>query len=226
MARFFRKALLRQIQRLSAADIERYRQNSQRLLDFQGFHAHPSCPTLVLAGEYDHFTQPWEHAHFAAACAQATCALIHNADHLAQFEQRDACASLYNPFLRGDALPGRSSGSSLLSNPQLLHLEKRHEPRLPPSQRQARLQHAEGGEWRVDISELGFFGGLLQGNLPTIGSGRGWLLLCKDLPAQPILALRHDQNGLAFVFPHSDQHASQALATHFQRQPLPAAACA
>ena len=226
VAPVFRKALLRQIQRLSAADIERYRQNSQRLLDFQGFHVHPSCPTLVLAGEYDHFTQPWEHAHFAAACAQASCALIHNADHLAQFEQRDACASLYNPFLRGDALPSRSPGSSLLSNPQLLQLEKRHEPRLPPSQRQARLQHAEGGEWRVDISELGFFGGLLQGNLPTIGSGRGWLLLCKDLPAQPILALRHDQNGLAFVFPHSDQHASQALATHFQRQPLPAAACA
>lgn len=226
VAPVFRKALLRQIQRLSAADIERYRQNSQRLLDFQGFQQHPSCPTLVLAGEYDHFTQPWEHAHFAAACVQASCALIHNADHLAQFEQRDACSSLYSPFLRGEALPSRSPGSSLLSNPQLLQLEKRHEPRLPPSQRQARLQHVDGGEWMVDINELGFFGGLLQADLPTLRGTRGWQLLCKDLPAQPLLPLRQDSNGLAFVFPHSDQHASQALATQFQLQPLPAAACA
>lgn len=226
VAPVFRKALLRQIQRLSAADIERYRQNSQRLLDFQGFQQHPSCPTLVLAGEYDHFTQPWEHAHFAAACAQASCALIHNADHLAQFEQRDACSSLYSPFLRGEALPSRSPGSSLLSNPQLLQLEKRHEPRLPPSQRQARLKHVDGGEWMVDINELGFFGGLLQADLPTIRGTRGWQLLCKELPAQPLLPLRQDSNGLAFVFPHSDQQASQALATQFQLQPLPAAACA
>lgn len=226
VAPVFRKALLRQIQRLSAADIERYRQNSQRLLDFPGFATHPSCPTLVLAGEYDHFTQPWEHAHFAAACTDASCALIHNADHLAQFEQREACTNLYRPFLRGEALPSRSPGSSLLAKQQLLQLDKRHEPRLPPSQRQARLQHADGGEWAVDISELGFFGGLLHADLPQTTGLRGWQLLCKDLPAQPLLALRQNENGLAFVFPHSDQQASQALATQFQSQPLPTAACA
>ncbi|PTS85903.1 alpha/beta hydrolase [Pseudomonas sp. HMWF032] len=227
VAPVFRKALLRQIQRLSAADVERYRQNSQRLLDFQGFNQHPCCPTLVLAGEHDHFTQPWEHAHFAAACAQASCALIHNADHLAQFEQREACASLYNPFLRGETLPQRSLGSSLLPHPHLLQLEKRFEPRQPPNHRHARLQHRDGGEWTVEVSELGFFGGLLQADLPTIRGTRGWQLLCKDLPAQPLLPLRQDANGLAFVFPHSDQHASQALESQFQlQQPLPTAACA
>jgi pimeloyl-ACP methyl ester carboxylesterase len=227
VAPVFRKALLRQIQRLSAADIERYRQNSQRLLDFQGFQQHPSCPTLVLAGEYDHFTQPWEHAHFAAACAQASCALIHNADHLAQFEQREACASLYNPFLRGEALPNRSPGSSLLNHSQLLKLEKRFEPRQRPNLPHARLQHAEGGEWSVEVCELGFFGGLLQGDLPDMRGARGWQLLCKELPAQPLLPLRLDSNGLAFVFPHSEQQASQALTVQFQPpQPLLAVACA
>jgi len=226
VAPVFRKALLRQIQRLSAADIERYRQNSQRLLDFQGFKQHPSCPTLVLAGEYDHFTQPWEHAHFANACAQATCALIHNADHLAQFEQRGACASLYNPFLRGDALPSRSAGTHLLAQKQLLHLNKRHEPRLPPNQRNALLRHAEGGEWRVTVDELGFFGGLLQGDLPELCGTRGWQLHCKDLPAQPLLPLRQDANGVAFVFPHSEPLASQTLALQFSLPPLPSAACA
>lgn len=222
----FRKALLRQIQRLSPADVERYRQNSQRLLDFQGFHQHPACPTLVLAGEYDHFTQPWEHAQFAADCASASCALIHNADHLAQFEQRAACAGLYSPFLRGEALPQRSPGSSLLARGQLRQLERRHEPRQPPSQRQARLRHAEGGEWTVEVRELGFFGGLLRGDLPQTLAPRGWQLLHKDLPAQPLLPLRQDANGLAFVFPHSDQQASQAMVTLFQPRSLPAAACA
>lgn len=222
----FRKALLRQIQRLSPSDAERYRQNSQRLLDFQGFTRHPSCPTLVLAGEHDHFTQPWEHAQFAAACARASCALIHNADHLAQFEQREACSRLYSPFLRGAALPPRSAGSNLLAREQLLHLEKRHEPRLPPSQHQARLRHADGSEWPVEIAELGFFGGLLRSELPAHAPVRGWHLLCKDLPPQPLLPLRQGGDGLAFVFPHSDQLASQALAAQFQLQSLPTAACA
>jgi hypothetical protein len=222
----FRKALLRQIQRVSPADVERYRQNSQRLLDFQGFAQHPTCPTLVLAGEYDHFTQPWEHAQFAADCASASCALIHNADHLAQFEQRAACAGLYSPFLRGEALPQRSPGSSLLTRGQLRQLEKRHEPRQPPSHRQARLRHVEGGEWTVDVRELGFFGGLLRGDLPQELAPRGWQLLHRDLPAQPLLPLRQDANGLAFVFPHSDQQASQAMVTLFQPHSLPAAACA
>ena len=104
----FRKAMLRQLQRLTAAEIERYRQNSRRLLAFGGFERHPTCPTLVLAGEYDHFTQPWEHAVFAHACGNAEFALIHDADHLAQFERREACARLYGPFLRGEALPERA----------------------------------------------------------------------------------------------------------------------
>lgn len=127
-----RKALLRQMQRLSPSGVERYRQNSQRLLGFAGFDRHPACPTLVLAGEHDHFTQPWEQARFAAACTDADCALIHDADHLAQFERRAACASLYAPFLRGAALPLVGLGATRLARSQLLHLERRHEARLPP----------------------------------------------------------------------------------------------
>ncbi len=218
----FRKALLRQIQRLSPADAERYRQNSQRLLDFCGFSQHPSSPTLVLAGEHDHFTQPWEHAQFAAACANAQCALIHNADHLAQFEQRAACARLYNPFLRGDDLPLLSPGSQLLAPEQLLRLEKRHEPRCPPAQRQARLRHAAGGEWRVELCELGYFGGLLAADLPSELPARGWQLLIGGLPSLPLLPLRQPPGQLAFVLPHSEPQSSLALAALLQ----PAAACA
>ena len=222
----FRKALLRQIQRLSPSEVERYRQNSQRLLAFGGFSQHPQCPTLVLAGEHDHFTQPWEHAQFAAACANADCVLVHRADHLAQFEQREACAALYRPFLEGRPLPLRSHGSTRLHSEQLLQLEKRCEPRLAPRQRQALLHHVDGQQWTVELSELGFFGGLLQGDLPRDLPTRGWQLGLADLPSQSLLPLRRDEKGLAFVFPHTDANASLALADRIHPAPLPAVACA
>ena len=208
----FRKALLRQMQRLSPQEVERYLQNSRRLLDFPGFTRHPTCPTLVLAGEYDHFTQPWEHAGFAAACADADCALIHNSDHLAQFEQREACASFYRPFLQGTALPLASPGATRLARNRLDRLERRQEPRVAPLNRRGRLLHAEAGEWSVDVSELGFFGGLVAGNLPRALPSRGWRLQAGELPELDVLPLRHEGDCLALVFPHTDAQASDALA--------------
>jgi hypothetical protein len=40
------------------------------------------------------------------------------------------------------------------------------------------------------------------------------------------LPLRHEQQDLAFVFPHTDAEASLALAELIHPVPLPAAACA
>lgn len=222
----FRKALLRQMQRISPQEVERYQQNSRRLLDFPGFDRHPACPTLVLAGEYDHFTQPWEHAGFAAACANADCALIHNGDHLAQFEQREACARFYRPFLQGDALPLASPGATRLARNRLDRLERRQEPRVAPLNRRGRLLHAEAGEWPVEVSELGFFGGRVQGNLPMTLPERGWRLQAGDLPALDLLPLRREDDSLALVFPHTDAEASEALAALVGQTETRAASCA
>ena len=222
----FRKALLRQLQRLSALDIERYRQNSRRLLDFTGFRRHPGCPTLVLAGEYDHFTQPWEHASFAAACVDADCALIHNGDHLAQFEQREACASFYRPFLQAAAMPLASPGATRLARNRLDRLERRQEPRVAPLNRRGRLQHPDLGEWSVEVSELGFFGGRLHGSFPEALPGRGWTLRTSELPALDLLPLRHDGDSLAWVFPHTDAIASAALADLMEHTEPRTASCA
>lgn len=222
----FRKALLRQIQRLSPHDVERYRQNSLRLLAFEGFTQHPSCPTLVLAGEHDHFTQPWEHAQFAAACTQAECAIIHQADHLVQFERREACAALFQPFLAGQALPTHALGSTRLPRDQLLHLEKRCEPRLAPAQRQALLRHDSGQQWHVELDALGFFGGLLQGDLPQDLPQRGWQLHRSGFSPRRLLPLRHDLRGMAFVFLHTHEDTRQVLAELDAPAPMPKAACA
>ena len=109
---------------------------------------------------------------------------------------------------------------------RVLNLEKRCEPRRPPRQQHAVLLHDEGQRWAVELSELGFFGGRLQGDLPADLPQRGWRLSHGDLPEQHLIPLRHDEQGLAFVFPHSDAAASQALAERFHPAPQPAAACA
>ncbi|MFO7146241.1 alpha/beta fold hydrolase [Pseudomonas aeruginosa] len=208
----FRKAMLRQLQRLTAAEIERYRQNSRRLLAFGGFERHPTCPTLVLAGEYDHFTQPWEHAVFAHACGNAEFALIHDADHLAQFERREACARLYGPFLRGEALPERAEGSTRIPRTRLLGLERRFEVRHRPAQGHARLEHPQFGVYAAELVELGYFGGRLHAELPESRPQRGWRLCCDGLADLDILPLRSTAGGFAFIFPHSDPAASAGLA--------------
>ena len=217
----FRRALLRQIQRLSAEDILRYRQNSRRLLDFKGFASYPNCPTLILAGQYDHFTQPWEHSLFAQQCTQGQCVLIHQADHLAQFEQKSSCSALYRPFLTDQPLPEKASGSSYLSAEQWATYERRQEPRQIPKQRGAVLQHSSGLQLSVEVVELGFFGVRLKGQLPSNLPVRNWQLLHAALPPQPMLILRHEDDGLIGLFVHSHQDASQALATHLQAQATP-----
>lgn len=218
----FRKALLRQMQRLSPAEVQRYRINSQRLLDFGGFQGHPQCPTLILAGEHDHFTQPWEQALFAAACPQGDYALIHGADHLAQFERREPCASLYLPFLEGRDTPLRAPGAERLAREQLAHLERRSELRLRPGQPRAQLRHAELGTCPVEVCELGFFGGRLATALPAGAPTRGWQLSWSDGPMLEVLPLAQDGQGLSFVTLHSDADASAALAARLQ----PLSACA
>ncbi|MGX5218038.1 alpha/beta fold hydrolase [Pseudomonas segetis] len=213
----FQKALLRQLQRLSGSEIQRYQQNSRRLLDFQGFDAHPKCPTLIIAGEYDHFTQPWEHAHFAAACADAEFAIINNADHLAQLERRPSCSQLYLPFLQGRTLPMQCAGVRRIKNHSLLQLERRQEARTPPPQAQARLRSIDGREWHAEIVELGFFGGLLRTEYTQQLPVRGWQLLLQELEPQGILLVHQSTQGAAFIFTHADARASQALAHYIRR---------
>lgn len=105
----YRRLLYRQISRLNENEQLRYAQNTQRILDFEGFQAYPSCPTLISTGEYDNFTQPIENAAVAKQCPQATFALVKNADHLAQYERKEAASTLFHRFMCDlpiDTIPG------------------------------------------------------------------------------------------------------------------------
>lgn len=100
----YRRLLFRQISRLNENERARYAQNTERLLDFPGFDAFPSCPTLIATGEYDSFTLPSENAAVAVQCDNASFALVHNADHLSQFERKETTSALFHSFMCGESL--------------------------------------------------------------------------------------------------------------------------
>lgn len=105
----YRRMLYRQISRLSENEQQRYAQNTQRILDFPGFESYPTCPTLISTGEFDNFTQPIENAAVAKQCPNATFALVLGADHLAQYERKEAASTLFHNFmcdLPVDNIPG------------------------------------------------------------------------------------------------------------------------
>ncbi|WP_370867417.1 alpha/beta fold hydrolase [Atopomonas sediminilitoris] len=206
----FRKALHRQILRMDDSAQQRYRQNSHRLLSFQGFSGYPQCPTLVFTGEYDHFTQPWENAAFAANCAQAEAYLIHKADHLAQFEQRDACLSLYGPFLHGLPVSAQAPHTSRINLASLDGLERRQEPHITTALT-AELSHPTLGVFNAQFAQINYFGGLLRAELPPCAATLDWTLRCPALGEQSLALIRPDAHGATFVFTHLNPETDAQL---------------
>ncbi|WP_281645099.1 alpha/beta hydrolase [Parendozoicomonas sp. Alg238-R29] len=157
-----RKLLLRQVLRLSEAERERFLQNTQRLLDFEGFEEYPSCPTLVATGELDHFTMPHENASFALNCAQATFALIKDADHMSIFARREGTCALFLAFARGNVLR-TCDDYRIYDRGGAMTLERRISPRLVPIRNSACVIKTESGEGLTcRIEDINYFGGRLS----------------------------------------------------------------
>lgn len=154
----YRRLLFRQIARLNDNERARYAQNTQRLLDFKGFSQYPTCPTLIATGEFDNFTLPSENAAVANQCAQGTFAIIKNADHLAQFERKEAASALFHAFMCGADLHG-IAGTEVLDPQQYLAQEKRLQGRQRPLEQPYRLVDDKSGkEHIVRIRNLNFAG--------------------------------------------------------------------
>lgn len=117
-----RRLLYRQVKTLNDNLCQIHIENTQRLMRFEGFKHYPSCPTLVVAGEFDSFTQPDEQAATAKNCSNATFVVIHNADHLVQLEQPESMAKLGCAFFNHHCLDD-ISGISVFDSQRFI-LEK------------------------------------------------------------------------------------------------------
>lgn len=154
----YRKAMYRQIARLNENEQQRYAQNTQRLLDFPGFDHFPSCPTLIATGEFDNFTLPSENAAVARQCKSATFAVIHNADHLAQFERKEAACSLFHNYMLGEDI-GNIDGVSVYNPLAYDPADQRLQDRQRPLEQPFELKDLESGQnYTVRIRNLNFAG--------------------------------------------------------------------
>jgi pimeloyl-ACP methyl ester carboxylesterase len=154
----YRRLLFRQIARLDDNERQRYAQNTRRLLRFGGFKSFPTCETLIATGEYDNFTLPQENAAVARQCVNGTFAVIRNADHLAQFEQKESSMELVHRFMRGDDLKG-IDGIEIYDPQAYDHGNQRLQGRHRPLEQPYRLiDRSTGKEHVVRIQNINFSG--------------------------------------------------------------------
>lgn len=153
-----RRLLFRQISRLTENEQARYAQNTQRLLDFEGFKVFPTCPTLIATGEYDNFTLPSENAAVALQCKNATFALINNADHLSQMERKDEASALFHSFMCSQPLTN-IAGISIHNPAHFCELDKRLQDRLCPLEQPYTLRDLSNSkEHIIRIHNINFVG--------------------------------------------------------------------
>lgn len=215
-----RKLFHRQMRGFHENEQARYRINARRLLEVESILGYPTCDTLVATGEFDSFTLPYENAHFAARCPNATFALIKGADHVAQLEKRDESVGMFSAFLRGDdlcALPG----IEVLNRHQCETLERRGEPRYVPVNPHARVisfSQLDGSlsiDMKVRIRDLNFFGCVLDfehTDSPLEKYARD-LVLCPEGTALRIEMLVFEQDGkhMRCLFKHGSLEMAEEL---------------
>jgi hypothetical protein len=113
---------------------------------------------LIATGEYDNFTLPQENAAVARQCVNGTFALIRNADHLAQFEQKQSSMELVHRFMCGDDLHG-INGIDIYDPQAYDHGNQRLQRRHRPLEQAYRLiNRSTGKEHLVRIKNLNFSG--------------------------------------------------------------------
>lgn len=162
-----RRLFYRQMKALNENERERYKINGRRLLSVEGMLGYPECETLVVTGEYDSFTLPWENASFADRCSNARFVLIKGADHLPQLEKREVSLELFSTFLQGKDLEALE-GINIMPPGCSRDIERRRSERLLPCNTHGRVtsESRVGDRFRFDqpvkVVDINFFGCLLK----------------------------------------------------------------
>ncbi len=161
-----KRLFFRQMAEFTKTERLRYEINCNRLLRLKDVPI-PQCKTLVAAGQYDSFTLPFENANFALQCPDMQFALIANADHVPQLQRRKETMHLFATYLNGESIQGLD-GIIPMTREQIKHMDRRGEERIEVMQPHTQLTHRYLPEqFKVMISDLSFFGVLLQLNQPN-----------------------------------------------------------
>ncbi|HBS42199.1 MAG TPA: alpha/beta hydrolase [Oceanospirillales bacterium] len=214
----YRRLLWRQVARLNDNERQRYAQNTRRLLRFRGFESFPECETLIATGEFDNFTLPQENAAVARQCRNARLAIIRNADHLAQFEQKNASMELVSRFMLGldlHTLPGVE-----LFDPQAYdYANQRLQPRFRPLEQPYRLyDRATGKEHTVRIQDINFTRCALELNTADLSLTEDTRTLFLEIPETGyeyhVRILARDKKHVRCLIMQRDMAAAESLISY------------
>lgn len=142
---------------LKENDKLRYVHNTRRLLRLDGVHGAPQCPALILTGEYDNFTTPYENYLMSKKIEGAHFLLIKESDHLANLEKRDEVISCYQMFLKGHNL-NLLDGVLVMNEEKMNELDRRLDPRLRPSNPNVTLVDGLKNEFTGRITDISYQG--------------------------------------------------------------------
>ena len=100
------KIMRRRLEQMSAADIQKYVENTRRLVYHEPLDltVPPKVPSLVFTGEHDQLTKPEWNREVAAAIPGATFTTVRDGDHLCHLEQFGTVSLLISQFYDDESL--------------------------------------------------------------------------------------------------------------------------
>lgn len=96
------KRLHENIKNLSENEKVRYIHNTQRLMNSTIIQEAGDVETLVMVGEFDNFTTPFECFSVSKMFKRNTFAIVKGTDHLASYERKDAVNRAFLSFAKGE----------------------------------------------------------------------------------------------------------------------------
>lgn len=151
------RVLFRNMKNLDVIDRLKYKHNTQRLLNQSSLSSSgPTCETLVLAGEWDHFTTPYECFQVAQSCPNSVFTIAQGVDHLAPYLKKEAVNQTFVRFLLGERLECTKDITVYREKDYPTYM-RQIEPRFPYNQR-LRVKTSEGHLILIDVMDVNAFG--------------------------------------------------------------------
>lgn len=100
------KMMRRRLEELTPADIQKYVDNTRRLVFHEPLDLTdpPEMPTLIFTGEHDQLTKPEWNREVAAAIPGSVFTTVRDGDHLCHLEQFGTVSQLVSRFIQDDCL--------------------------------------------------------------------------------------------------------------------------
>ena len=174
----------------------------------------PQCPTLFLAGEWDHCIRPHETLALAARCPNSQFGLIYDADHMVALERPEVMNRIFAAFASGAPLAG--IGGVHWLDPRLDTLcNRRSSARVATFGQAVRISDGNGFSETSTLVDLSTDGCLIVGQGRLAAAPRVRIELGDGVE---VTALRlAEDHGIRYVFFKDSMGATVALRGAMER---------